>query len=199
MSKKLTHLKSITNSRVFLFSNTLATRSDMIPCNANGEIAEGFSGDATAIDATQKRRKTKFLGNVTNGVLYPYTDFLAERDDMISIDTEEQWKSMKATGKAPEQVANVVAPVLDREPKEPVKPKAPETQKMPETPASAQGPGTFTLPVIDGMGAREAKTVLSEWAKMNFGAKINRKPKLEEVMKECQELVMKEMDKAAGQ
>ena len=200
---KQTHLKSIKNGRVFLFSATLATRDDMVPCNAKGEIATGHVGDATAIDATQTRRKTKFLGNVKNGVLYPYTDILAERDDMVSIDTEEQWKSMRETGKAPEVAPDTLQPKLDktadtapalgREPKKPA-----ETAKVAEA-AGAQGTGEFSLPVIEGMGPREAKTVLSEWAKEKFGKDIDRRPKLDAVIGECLVLAEEATAKAVGQ
>lgn len=209
MSKQ-THLKSIKNGRVFLFSTTLATRDDMIPCDAQGNIASGHVGDATAIDATQTRRVTKFLGNVKNGVLYPYTKILAERDDMVSIDTEEQWKSMRETGRAPEVAPDTLQPKLDktadsapalgREPKKSASPTKPAKTKEPVTKTSDQGQNTeYSLPVIEGMGAREAKTVLSAWAKEKFGKEIDRRPKLDVVIDECRMLSMQAMDKAVGQ
>lgn len=200
MSNKQTHLKSIKNGRVFLYSKTLASRDDMVPCNAKGEIASGHVGDAIAIDATQQRRKTKYLGNVKNGVLYPYTDILATRDDMVSIDTEEQWESMKRTGEAPEVDGSTIQPKLDKE-KDPESAPALTRQpkeEYPKTPATAgQNENTeYSLPVIEGMGAREAKTVLAEWAKNKFNVEMDRRIGLPDFIKECQLLAMKAMDTA---
>jgi len=183
--KNQTHLKSIKNGRVFLFSKTLATRDDMVPCNAKGEIASGHIADAESIDATQSRRETKFLGNVKNGVLYPYTKFLAERDDMVSIDTPEQWEEMRKTGEAPALAPDTVAPALQREPKEPAKTKTLNYDNM--------------LPDIKGMGAREAKTILSNWAKEKFDIVLDRRPALAEVIAECNNLAKTGINKASGQ
>ena len=192
MSKQ-THLKSIKNGRVFLYSRTLATRDDMVPCNAKGEIASGHIGDADSIEATLDRRKTKYLGNVKNGVLYPYTDILAERANMVSIDTPEQWESMKKTGEAPDLQPDTIQPKLDKEPA-PALSRQPKEE--PAIPASAQGSGEFSLPVIEGMGAREAKTALSDWAKEKFNVTIDRRPALSDVVESCQLLAMKAMDAA---
>lgn len=192
-----THLKSIKNGRVFLFSKTLATRDDMIPCDAEGKIASGHVGDANSAEATMERRVTKFLGNTTNGVLYPYTKYLAERSDMVSIDTEEQWETMRKTGEAPEQVANAIKPAASETDQAPSLTRTnpgSESEKNP-APASAQGTGEYSLPVIEGMGAREAKTVLSQWAEEKFKVKLDRRPGLDEVIKACQELITKKVDK----
>ena len=192
-----THLKSIKNGRVFLFSKTLATRDDMIPCDAEGKIASGHVGDANSVEATMERRVTKFLGNTTNGVLYPYTKYLAERSDMVSIDTEEQWESMRKTGEAPEQATNTIkpaAPKTDQAPSLKRTNTGSEPEKNP-APASAQGTGEYSLPVIEGMGAREAKTVLSQWAEEKFKVKLDRRPGLDDVIKACQELITKKVDK----
>ncbi len=200
--KKQTHLKSIGNGRVFLYSDTLATRDDMVACDASGKIAEGHTGDATAIDAKNERRITKFLGNVTNGVLYPYTEYLAQRDDMVSIDTEKQWETMRETGEAPEQVKNAIVPASSKkvEPTTPGLSRDPiESGKKVDPPASAQGSGEYSLPVIEGMGAREAKTTLSDWALKNFNVTIDRRPKLDKIIDECRILSMSAMDKASSQ
>ena len=107
-----THLKCIKNGRVFMYTKILADRADMIPCDSTGAIAQGHIGDAVANEATLTRRKTKFLGNPTNGVLYTYTDILSQRSDFISIDTEEQWEQIQAVGKGDGH--GVTAPVLRR-------------------------------------------------------------------------------------
>lgn len=196
--KELTHLKNIGNGRVFLYSENLATRSDMIPCNANGEILTGHVGDAESIEATQNRKVTKFLGNTVNGVLYRYTAFLAERDDMVSIDTKEQWEAMRQTGEAPEVADNAIVPTLQRATNAPPieSPKEPEIP----VPASAQGLGAVVLPVIEGLGAREAKTLLSEWAEKEFKVKLDRRLALDEFVKECESLVhIASLDKTADQ
>lgn len=188
-TNKQTHLKSIKNGRVFLYSATLATRDDMIPCDAEGKIASGHIGDANAVEATMDRRETKFLGNVTNGVLYPYTKFLAERSDMVSIDTEEQWEAMRKTGEAPEQAANTIKPAASKTEPAPSLGRTKLDSESKENPAGAQGTGEYSLPVIEGMGAREAKTALSDWAEEKFKIKLDRRPPLEDVIKACQELV----------
>ena len=192
---KQTHLKCISNGRVFLFSEQLKTRNDMVPCNAEGQIAEGHIGNAESVEAGHTRRVTKYLGNVKNGVLYKYTEFLAERDDMVSIDTEEQWASMRETGEAPEVAASTVVPTLQRAVNAPPIDKAPEEALIP---AQAQGPGTVVLPVIEGMGAREAKTLLSEWAEKEFKVKLDRRLALDEFVKECESLAIANLDKVAG-
>lgn len=204
---KKTHLKSIKNGRVFLFSKILADRNDMIPCNADGQIAEGHIGDAAAADAGINRRVTKFLGNVKNGVLYRYTEFLAERDDMVSIDSEAQWKAMQSTGEAPEQSPEAIAPSLKRTANAPSIEPTIDLSKEPIINADGATakfdtavlkPGT-ELPDITGLGAREAKTLLSEWAEKEFKVKLDRRLALDEFVKECQLLAPQQMDKAAGQ
>ena len=177
---KSTHLKCISNGRVFMYTDILAERDDMVACNAQGDIAVGHIADANDMGGPE-RRKTPFLGNVTNGVLYPWTDILAERDDMISIDSREQWDAMKKNGEAPAQAPDTVAPKLGRSQ------PAEKTEGVPhETVAADSG---IQIPNIEGMGAREAKTVLSEWAEKNFGRKLNRKPALSAVLAECEMLI----------
>lgn len=198
---KQTHLKCISNGRVFIRTDNLAARGDMVPCNAEGQIAQGHIGDADAVEAGQSRRKTRYLGNLKNGVLYPYTDILATRDDMISIDTEEQWNLMKSTGEAPEIAENTVVPTLQRSVNAPpIEPEnAPVIPDPVPTISSDQGSGEFALPVIEGMGAREAKTVLSDWAKEKFNAELDRRVALPEFIKECELLAANAGNKAVGQ
>ena len=193
---KQTHLKCISNGRVFLFTDTLAARNDMVPCNADGQIAEGHIGNAESVEAGQTRRVTKYLGNITNGVLYKYTEFLAERDDMVSIDTEEQWASMRQTGEAPEIKEDTVVPTLQRSVNAPPVEKASDHADL----ISSEVHGSIAvLPAIEGMGAREAKTLLSEWAEKEFKVKLDRRLALDEFVKECETLAAGPTDKAAGQ
>ena len=190
---KPTHLKNIKNGRVFIYTEFLGKRDDMIPCDAHGNIASGHVGDADAAIAGQERRKTAYLGSTINGVLYRYTEYLAERDDMISIDTPEQWESMRETGEAPEQARETIAPTLSRAvPKESVtmeditKAKEILDAAGDNVPHEANG---IALPNIDGLGARDAKTVLAEWAETHFKHRIDRRPSLEAVMSECATLL----------
>lgn len=186
---KQTHLKK--NGRAFLFTENLAKRGDMVPCDAKGNIAVGHAGDAQSIEATNNRRKTKYLGSTKNGVLYPYTEYLAQRDEMELIDTIEQWEAMRNTGDAPKQDSNAIVPTTPAA--KPVdetvtlgRTKAEESEEIPV--AVQEGSGADSLPVIEGMGAREAKTVLSDWAQANYNQKIDRRPPLDDVIKVCQEI-----------
>lgn len=169
----------------------------MVPCDAQGNIAIGHIADAGAIEASQQRRKTPFLGNLANGVLYPWTNVLATKDDMISIDSEEQWAQMKMTGEAPPQAPDTIAPALSRA--NPA-PEVADQAQEPEEAATATmadlekelQPGlipSMALPNIENMKPREAKTVLSEWASLHFGHKLDRRPPLDEVVIECQRLI----------
>jgi len=188
IENKTTHLKCISNGRVFLYTEILAARDDMVACTAQGEIETGHISDASDMGGPE-RRKTPYLGNTKNGVLYPWTDILAERDDMISIDSPEQWDQMKITGEAPEQAPNTIAPTLKRSSDD-----VPHETIKTDT---NQAPTGIQIPNIENMGAREAKTVLSEWAEKHFGQKLNRKPTLSAVLAECQ-LLINHKQTAAG-
>lgn len=166
MERQNTHLKCMKNGRVFLFSEVLSTRDDMIPCDAKGTIAQGHIGDAVATDATQVRRKTKYLGNPANGVLYTYTDILAERSDFISIDSESQWKQMQNQDDVSDS-----APVLSR------------TERQVVVSGDAH-----TLPDVSAMEPKEAKRVLSEWAMTNHSEKIDLRQQLPAILEVCEVL-----------
>jgi hypothetical protein len=100
---------------------------------------------------------------------------------------------MRKTGEAPEIAEDTIAPALTREP------KAPAKTNEPVVPVSTQGSAECSLPVIEGMGAREAKTALSNWAKEKFNIVLDRRPALAEVIAECNKLAKTGMDKVAGQ
>jgi hypothetical protein len=187
--EQATHLKNITNGRTFLRTDILAARPDMVPCTAGGEIVNGHTGDsepAVGID----RPVTKYLGSQTNGVLYRYSEILAQRPEMISINTVKQWETMRDDGSAPAVAADVVAPKLERAvavtPAEAVKP------------ADASPDDAHQLPDTKGMKAREAKTLLSDWALLHFKEKIDRRPALNDVIAHCQSLLDGSPQTAAG-
>jgi len=212
---KPTHLKSIKSGRVFIYDEILASRPDMVACDAQGNITEGHIGDVDTVTGNERRR-TKYLGSLSNGGLYPYTEVLAQRADMVSVDSPEEWEAHLAEHRAGEQIRppekpeqkQTEAPVLKRE--------APDQQQQPEggeqapqaagddgqaaaaaVPNAAQDPGFLSLPDITGLGAREAKSVLAEWAAQNFNESLDRRMKLEDLIRECQALLENFGDQSA--
>ena len=197
-----THLKCMRNGRVFLYSKTLATRDDMIPCDAKGVIAQGHVGDAVANDATMTRRKTQFLGNPANGVLYTYTDILAQRSDFISIDTEDQWEQIQATGKAKEIVPDEPAPVLRRAEKSVLEnilhedfdaeigPSVDKVtiQNPPSITVRPLDTGPGEVPDVSDIAKRDAVNLLADWAMENHKEKIDRRQQLPAVIEMCEVL-----------
>lgn len=206
-------LKCLKNGRVFDYTDLLAKRDDMIPCDVNGHIIQGHISESTP-DGGSERVRTKYLGNPVNGVLFPYTNVLATRDDLVGVNTPEEWDEyMKARdgnavievlpgGKtaAPEPAAEE-APVLGRaEPEQEVaadvsretetasnqeeKINMPDQIEPPELPDPK-----YVLPDTAGMGAREAKTLLSDWAEKHYGHKLDRRPALDVVMAEAEALI----------
>lgn len=200
--KTPTHLKLLSNNRMFLYTKTLAeSGSGFVACDAKGNTAIGHVGDAEIVPGTT-RRKTKYLGNHDNGVLYDYTDILAEVPEMESIDSPEQWALMQETGEAPMLAPDTVAPKLKREAaaKEAPKTESPAPPAVnSETPAKPVADKmSIQLPNIDGLGAREAKTLLSQWAEENFKQTVDRRPGLPEVIAQCQALIDVNSQAAAG-
>jgi len=183
-----THLKFPKTGRVLPYSAMLAKRGDMIPCTATGEILTGHIEDAEAASAAANHRKTAYLGNLRTGALDRYTDILAMRGDLIPVDSPEQWEIIKktrqeaSTVEAPEEDKPVVEPTTLTRTPEVAPPPPGEEQPMGE-------PGGIQLPNVDGMGAREAKTVLSEWALENFNHRLDRRQGLPEVVEQCKALI----------
>ncbi len=188
--QKPTHLKHKKNGRVFVYTDTLATSGDMIPCDVDGNVQQGHIAEAAASAAKIDRRITPFLGNPNNGVLYPYTQPLAELSHMVSIDTREQWEAMKANRDIaylpPQEEAEEPPPSLSREPK-----AAPEE---PTVPLNLDERVADALPNIEGIGPREAKTVLADWAKKYHGHVLDRRPALSVVLGEAQKLISGSME-----
>jgi len=189
-------LKNIANGRVFRWSAIHAARADMIPCDAGGNVAPLSEVDAARAQTAQSRVKTKYLGSLKNGVLYNYSDILAERAEMVSINSIEEWERMRASGTAPSQAQpNTIVPTLSRSEPAP----APGSGKLNSPVPPAVAPQEVVAPVdeetvyvqmpdIEGKGARDAKTILSEWALSNFGQIIDRRDSLPVVLARCKAL-----------
>lgn len=154
------YLKCMSNGRVFEYTDILMARGDMRPCDETGNTHDPQPEE---VEVVQERKVTPFLGNPANGSLYPYTEILAQREDLVSIESEEQWMNM-----------------MD--------------QKAP--PADNTSWSTNALPEVSGMGPREAKTVLSDWAYKMHNKKIDRRPALDVVIAECQSFITGSNDNA---
>jgi hypothetical protein len=138
---------------------------------------------------------------------------------MESVETPEQWASMQASGHVPTPIDVGITPTIKRSDgatiiptsssltrnvethAKPLDAKENQNEIAPEATGITEPPEPLgiQLPPTEGMGAREAKTELLKWAKLNFGVKIDRRPALSEVIKACKELAMRPMNKAVGQ
>ena len=136
-----------------------------------------------------------------NGALENYSDVLAERETMISVESFEEWERYKADkAEAPrpddEVPAETTAPVLTRQKPAKETPVPPATTDA--TPVLSELTAGTQLPSIEGMGSREAKTVLAQWAETHYGHKLDRRPGLDEGIAACQLLVDNASQAAAG-
>lgn len=195
-----THLKSTRNNRVFLYIDILAKRSDMVPCDAKGEILQGHIGEANEREG-KLVRKAPYLGNVKNGRLFPWSDILAARGDVVPVDDPAEWelrkKQMMRDGFVDAEILKTDEPTEDAEAAEP--PPVVNLTRNAPAPEAAQEPAAASepadeapadgLPDITGLGNREAKTVLADWADERFGEKIDRRLALPDVLNECQALL----------
>lgn len=193
------YLKNLKNGRVFIYTELLAKSESMVVCDVNGNISEGHYAEASE-DGVIERAKSNYLGNPVNGVLYPYTGILAQRDDFVSINDPEEWRRFMA-----ERDGNAKIEVLPggKEPSEPADTptlgrSGPTIEEIVETKQILDDAGDVShetprqgvgLPNTEGMGAREAKTLLSEWAEKKFGHKLDRRPSLDTVIAEAQSLL----------
>jgi len=208
-TEKPKFLKCLKNGRVFNFTELLSKRDDMIPCDVNGHIIQGHISESTP-EGGMERVRTKYLGNPVNGVLFPYTDVLATRDDLVGVNTPEEWDEyMKSRdgnavievlpgGKTQEAApAAEEAPVLGRATPATAEPETEVQASNQEEKINMDGVSHETtdldparvLPATEGMGAREAKTVLSDWAEEHYGHKLDRRPALDVVIDEAQSLI----------
>ena len=189
-----THVKNMKTGRVFPYTDILAKRSDMLPCNEAGEIAEII--DADLAENKFHREKTRYLGNPVNGNLYEYTDILAKRRGMVSINSPEEWDRWKDNQQRVNEAKTPgVAVTLSREPKtEGVKPSAPAA----DTGRVQSEQTDLVLPNLEGVGRFDAKELLATWAKKHFDVELSRKPKLEELITQCQELLHTKGQKQAA-
>jgi hypothetical protein len=196
MENRATHLKCMANGRVFPYSKTLMEgRKDMMPCDANGHIAPGIVDVSEATEATINRKKTPYLGNPENGVLYPYRPLLAELPHMMSIDSPSQWKNLQDTGQVPMTPRNTIVPNI---PEEPITlTRAKPADKVAEVAEVAEVAGA-SVPNIEGMGVRDAKTALMEWAETKFHVKLDRRQGLAALVEECETLATPAAEKVTG-
>jgi hypothetical protein len=174
-------LKNVRSGRVIRRTDILASRTDMVPCDVNGKTDGQYEADLVRAGVANGRVKTKYLGSTKNGVLYNYSDILAERVEMLSINSIEQWENYKKTGMAPKVSPATVAPVLKRE----VSAVTPVPPAAPDEPNIVMETGINAIPSIDKLGIRAAKTTLSEWAELNYNQKLDRRLPLPELVNQC--------------
>ena len=184
-------LKNIKTGAVFRRTDILAQRSEMIPCDAEGNIIDSTGAERERAITAGEREVTKYLGNPNNGALENYSEILAGRPEMVSVNTFQEWEEWKKAHEAgeapPSSITPTPAPSLGRKLTD-----APADKAFPKDEAPA-------LPEIEGMGAREAKTVLADWAGEVYGVVIDRRPALKKVVAECEVLLTKKTLKAMGQ
>ncbi len=196
MAEDAKHLKSLTNGRVFLYSDNLAARDDMVACTAQGEILRGHTGTANSDGGNLLERKpSKYLGNPANGLMFAYSEALSGRDDFVSIESLDEWESyMERLGSKSNTTAEDLHGTPIDGPEAAVAPpvsldRAPAGGGAPNTDIVASQAEPGFLPDLTGLGARDAKTVLATWAEANHGVKIDRRPSLEDVIAECAALL----------
>ena len=194
-------LKNIKTGNHFRYTDILASKAEMMPCDAHGNLTEATAADQARANTVSERAVTPYLGNPNNGALLNYSEILAGRPEMVSINNFKEWEDWKSAHmeSAEGQAPNTIAPTLSRKLTD--NPAASEeTSKIEPIPAGSKlndvvptgneaYPKAIHLPNIEGMGARAAKTVLSDWAKKTFGQSVNRKPALPEVVATCENLI----------
>lgn len=195
---KFLKLRNGTDNRPFRYTDLLASRGDMIPCDEHGNrILSGEVVDQD-INMVEPLGKSKYLGNTSNLVLYNYTEILAKHPDMESISTIEQWELRKAEiardrGIEPTVHPDTIAPVLERE----TPPPAVTTETSTPVPPADAGEA-HKIPPIVGLGPRDAKTVLADWAEKHHNTKLDRRPGLADVIDACALLIESSKKSAAG-
>lgn len=70
-----------------------AAKPGNYPCDVTGKLME-IDGVTESINmaAAKDRRVAKFLGNPETQQLLPYTEILAERANLVSVDSPEEWQ-----------------------------------------------------------------------------------------------------------
>jgi len=190
-----THLKNIGSGRMFLFTDILAQRSDMLPCDVDGKLV-GNIIDADGTSQSIDRAKTKYLGSPVNGQLYAYTDILAQRTELVSVNSPEEWdahrsKSVQIQAMKDAPPISAVQPVqADGQAVVLTRQEDSGSQVVPTNVTPPGSPHLYpTIPDISGLKSRDAKTLLANWAQETFRAKVSKQPKLEEVIDACQKLI----------
>ncbi len=191
-----THLKNLVNGRIFLRTEALAARKDLMPCDAAGKVIGTFLDAGPAIAA---RQATRFLGNPANGRLLDYTEALAERSDLISVDTIEQWDAYQEQNIpiGVEQSEDVSAEPSalggeDAVDSEDViaawEKRHEEAIEAPFSPVAVAPQITSDgIPAVFGLPGNEARTLLRTWAKAK-GVDIDYKLPLNVIHSRCLEI-----------
>jgi hypothetical protein len=186
-------VKNVRSGRVLRRTDILMSRPDMIPCDVNGKTEGQHEADIARSNVANTRVRSKFLGNVNTGAMFNYTDILAERSEMISINSVKEWETFKKKGTSPEVIVEAAAPSLGRL-KSPVPPAAPPVAVVQPTGSKLSDQVLETsiaaLPSIEGLKARAAKTILSEWAESGYQQKLDRRLPLPELVKQCEGLLL---------
>ena len=175
-------LKSTRNGRVFQYTETLMKRGDMVLCDASGKPLQGQV--SIDINPATLARKSKFLGIQSSGRLFPWNQILAARSDAVPVDDPDEWYAAQGI-EAPAAVSKTVTDDMPDDMKEAVKVSAKNLANTIDEDVTY----SIMLPTIEGMGKRDAKNVLAEWALERFGETLNRGQTLEELLDTCQGLI----------
>ena len=183
-------LKKISNGRVFDRTDILAKEKGFVECDADGNILLGHVGDANSLEASENHRVTKYLGNQETGALFDYTPLLAGYGSLTPIDSKEQWALMQETGEAAPLQPDTIAPALQRRSAQVEQSEKAEIPEIPEVNVPHETVESESiLPNITGLGARESKSLLSEFIKKHYKVKIDLRMNLENFVKECERIV----------
>jgi len=178
-----------------------AAKAGNIPCEADGTLMEidGVT-ESINLNSVKDRAETPWLGNPATGALLPYTGRLAQRPDLLSMRSEEEWEgymSAQAGAKAaPQQEPRV--PSLDRgyEDSKPVGSMAPTPkearedieQPTPEKKVAVDSVITSLpeIPAIADLDPADAKQELKDWALEVAGIELDGRKGLNKLIGECE-------------
>lgn len=204
--EQLGFLKNMVTGNIFRRTDILEAKPNMLPCDAYGTTADMGETEMVRAKTAAERVVTRYLGNPENGILFNYSAILAQRPSFISINTKAEWEDYKDRNKLVFPNQDKVVPLVELEEEAPtlgrttadeapVPAAAAEGNDMPMPEAPPAAP-ELSLPDIDGIAPREAKTILSDWSHKHFGQKLNRRISLEELIVQCETMI--EGQQAAG-
>lgn len=179
-------LKSTRNGRVFEYTDALFKRGDMVLCDSSGNVYQGqinANGDSVEI-----ARKAKYLGIPENGRLLDWTEILAARPGVVPIDDPKEWYAIRGETPPPEAEPTDAGEPTGSEAPEPI---GDEEELSPLVIATAEAvmADRVQIPDITGLGKRDAKNVLAEWALFHYGETLNRGQTLEDLLDVCHGLL----------